>query len=340
MNKRATLVMGIFGALLVSATAIFTPACTCGPRRANPPPTPVKVTPENYGGWKNAFRVRNATAEFVVVPQIGRVMSFRFLDGENVFWEDRSLDGKSGDPSGREWVNFGGDKTWPAPEGDWGKHTGYKEWMPPPGFDGAPSTGEGQGTTIVLTTAIDPFYGVRAVRRIWLEGDKPELTITTTYERVSGSPAKVGVWIITQFKNPERVYVPLASNSTFENGFYTFPGPPWPQLTKTNGTVVIARDSQASHKMACDGDRLLWVGKEAMCLVVSRRSAGGDYPDRGASAEVYTNPDPKPYVELEMLGPLSTMKVGDKITQVNSYKLMRRTMNDPDADARHVLSLR
>ena len=91
--------------------------------------------------------------------------------------------------------------------------------------------------------------------------------------------------------------------------------------------------------MACDGSRLLWVGRDAMCLVTSEREKGREYPDRGASAEVYTNSDPKQYVELEMLGPLSTMKVGDKITQVNTYKLVRRTLKDPDADARHVLSL-
>jgi hypothetical protein len=51
---------------------------------------------------------------------------------------------------------------------------------------------------------------------------------------------------------------------------------------------------------------------------------GGEYPDKGCSAEVYTNQNPLAYVELEMLGPLHTMKNGDKISQVNSYHLFHR----------------
>ena len=44
-----------------------------------------------------------------------------------------------------------------------------------------------------------------------------------------------------------------------------------------------------------------------MCAVTAWGPDGNEYPDRGASAEVYTNPDPKEYVELEMLGPLARL---------------------------------
>ena len=66
--------------------------------------------------------------------------------------------------------------------------------------------------------------------------------------------------------------------------------------------------------------------------------AGGEYPDRGASAEVYTNPDPKSYVELETLGPLVTLRAGERITQTNTYTLMRRMSADPAVDARRLLA--
>ena len=50
---------------------------------------------------------------------------------------------------------------------------------------------------------------------------------------------------------------------------------------------------------------------------------GAEYPDEGSSAEVYTNSDPLKYVELEMLGPLQTLKVGDSVSQTNTYTLSR-----------------
>ena len=79
------------------------------------------------------------------------------------------------------------------------------------------------------------------------------------------------------------------------------------------------------------------VAERAMCLVVSSRVAGAEYPDRGASAEVYTNPDPKKYVELEMLGPLAMLKPGERIRHVNTYLLLRRTSPDAAEDARRAL---
>ena len=66
-----------------------------------------------------------------------------------------------------------------------------------------------------------------------------------------------------------------------------------------------------------------------LSLVGSSRVPDAEYPDRGASAEVYTNPDPKKYVELETLGPLSLMRPGDSISQTNIYVLQKRTQNAP-----------
>jgi hypothetical protein len=309
------------------ALAAFLTAC----RTTVAPHAPSSVSRITYHGWTNSLRLTSGTAEVIVVPQIGRVMSFRLLDGTNVFWEDRALDGGEGDGSGKEWVNFGGDKTWPAPEAAWGKYTGYKQWMPPPGFDGMAHTATNRGDTIVLTSPVDRFYGIRVVREISLHGS--EMTIRTEYERVIGGEAKVGIWVITQFREPERVIVPLAKNSIFTNGYFTFPGPAWPQLVRGRDSLTIRRDTASPHKMGCDGDRLIWVGPDAICEVESvRLTSGGregpdcfpEYPDNGASAEVYTNPDPKKYIELELLGPLQVLKAGERMERTSRYRLMRK----------------
>lgn len=295
------------------------------------------VGPLSYHGWTGALRLRNEQVEVIVVPEVGRVMSFRFHDGQNVLWEDVSLRGKRGDPTGREWVNFGGDKTWPAPEAEWKTHTKREKWMPPPGFDGMPGRARREGAAIVLTSTPDPFYGIRTSRRITLRGDDPIMVIETEYEKVSGAAMPVGIWVITQFRDPVAVYLPVPAASRFPDGHFRFRDTPWPQLTTGGGLIKVTRDPAASHKLGSDADRMLWVGAKEMCLVATTRAAGAEYPDRGASAEVYTNPDPKTYVELETLGPLATLAPGQRIQETNTYTLLRRREVNADADARRIL---
>ena len=81
---------------------------------------------------------------------------------------------------------------------------------------------------------------------------------------------------------------------------------------------------------------MAWVGEKEICLVTSERVSGAEYPDRGASAEVYTNPDPKKYVELEMLGPLSLLKPGDSISRTSTYALHQRTQKGPAEELRRL----
>ena len=69
----------------------------------------------------------------------------------------------------------------------------------------------------------------------------------------------------------------------------------------------------------------------------SPRETKGEFPDQGSSAEIYTNPDPLPYVELELLGPLHPMKPGNRIQRHNTYTLQRRTEADAAAEARKIL---
>lgn len=291
----------------------------------------------DFQGWKNALRLSNGQVEAVVVPQVGRVMSFRLADGENVFWTDRSLDGKQGDATGAAWINFGGDKTWPAPEADWRIHTKRTRWMPPPAFDALAVNARVDGADVILTSPIDPFYGIRTIRRVSLQPDAAVMRIETTYERVSGEPARIGIWVITQFVDPVAVYVPIIPDSRFTGGHFIFGEKPWPGVSTRGQLLRLTRDPIASHKLGSDADRMLWVGETTLCLVSAPRNPGADYPDRGASTEVYTNPDPKAYVELETLGPLATMKVGDRIQHTNTYTLLRRTGQDVDAEARRAL---
>jgi hypothetical protein len=75
------------------------------------------------------------------------------------------------------------------------------------------------------------------------------------------------------------------------------------------------------------------------CVVrIDAESGPGDYPDGGCVTEVYTNPDPLKYVELETLGPLTTMNVGDQIRQTTVYTVKPRSTSNPEDEGRGALS--
>lgn len=297
------------------------------------------ITPTNYHGWLEAYVLGNGKVQAVVVPAVGRVMQFGFVGEEGVFWENRALDGRivDGRPlqwSSGQWVNFGGDKTWPAPEAGWTQFTGRKDWRPPPAFDGIPGDARVAGSKLILSSAVDPFYGIRVERRIQLHSRKPEMTITTTYERVSGEPAMAGVWVITQLKEPLGLFAQLPAKSIFTNGYTLLGKNQPPSARTTNGLFSLLRDTKSPYKVGLDADSLLWVGEKHILRIDSPRLKKANYPDKGSNAEIYTNPDPLQYIELEMLGPLRAMKAGDRIEQRNTYTLKRRSLPSPEAEAR------
>jgi hypothetical protein len=305
----------------------------------------VSIVLTNYHGWPEACLLHNNKAEVVVVPAIGRVMQFGFRGEEGVFWENRSLDGKTVQADAEswkktDWVNLGGDKAWPSPEADWGKLTGRKSWRPPPAFDGLPWKARVESDAVVLTSAVDPFLGVRVERRIKLHATRPVLTIRTTFERIAGEPARMGIWVVTQLKDPQRLFGVSPARSIFDT-CYTLLGKDTPRsLTANEGLISLSRDAKSAYKIGLDADSLLWVGDKQMLRIDSPRVKRAEYPDKGSSTEIYTNPDPLPYIELETLGPLRLLKPGDKSERSNIYTLLRRSKPTPEQEARSVLATR
>lgn len=289
----------------------------------------VAVQKIRYREWNDALVLGNGKVEAVIVPAIGRVMQFRFTGEEDgPFWENAELFGKSPDPKSSTWGNFGGDKTWPAPQSEWPKLT-PRSWPPPVAFDSMPVTAEIKHTLVStsmveLISPVDPHYGIRTQRLIQLDARRPQMLITTRYEKVEGDPVTVGVWIITQLKDPQAVHILMPKTSIFAEG-YTKQSKQLPASLKQQGRLLsLTRDPKISTKIGTDASSLLWIGTKHTLRIDSPRVANVTYPDQGSSAEVYTNPDPLKYVELEMLGPLKTMKIGDRIEHTNTYTLSRK----------------
>lgn len=147
----------------------------------------------------------------------------------------------------------------------------------------------------------------------------------------------IGIWVITQLKEPAGVFAPVPKKSVFPEGFVLLNPHPPPDLKVQDRLLSLTRNSKAAHKIGLDADSLLWIGAKHALRIDSPRVKKAQYPDKGSSTEIYTSADPLPYIELETLGPLQVMKPGDKIERSNTYTLSRRTKPTPEAEARAIL---
>jgi hypothetical protein len=132
--------------------------------------------------------------------------------------------------------------------------------------------------------------------------------------------------------------MPVPARSKFPSGI----APTWPFpaefLKRENDWLRITRNRAGSHKTGNDGSVLVWAGERELLRIDIPRVAGADYPDDGCSVEIYTNADPVPYVEFETLGPLKTLRPGDKLSATNTYRLARRSTSALEQDVRALLA--
>jgi len=273
------------------------------------------VARQSYKGWSDAFLLSNGRVWAAVVPSLGRVMQFGRVNDEGVFWENPLLIGKP--MPDKPWDlmgSFGGDKTWPAPQSAW-------NWPPPDVFDREPVKARQEQGALILESRVSPRFGIRTERRIELEPGRPVMRITTTYHKVEGEPVEVGVWVITQARNPVAVYLPIPPGSIFPEGYSQQWGTPTNVIQHQANQIRLTRDRVENHKIGNDADRIVWQGPKYQLIIESPRIAGAVYPDGGCSMEVYTNGGAADYVELETLGPLKRLSVGETLTAVNVYRV-------------------
>ena len=299
-------------------------------------PAVTVATAQNHRGWTDAIILRNALVEAVVVPSVGRVMQFRFLgEADGPFWENEKLVGKPmpANPWRGTPGSFGGDKTWPAPQSAW-------NWPPPDVFDTAPLAATvNADRSVTLTSPASARFGLRTVRRIALDAAAPVMRIETTYEKISGDPVAVAVWVISQLRDPVAVFMPVPAGSQFPAGHAPNWKGPAQFLQREGDWMKITRNPAGSHKTGNDGSALVWADARALLRIDVARVAGGDYTVHdGCSVEVYTNADPVPYVELETLGPRKTLAPGDRLSATNTYRLARRTAAPLEQDVRALLA--
>ncbi|MEC4815196.1 MAG: hypothetical protein SAK29_18250 [Scytonema sp. PMC 1069.18] len=172
-----------------------------------------QITSIIYDG-RTAYQLSDGLTEAVVVPEIGRVMRYGFVSGFNFLWNSIQKNFNK-----NEWRNWGGNKTWAAPQLWWSAMSG-RDWPPDEVWDGSPhKTRILSNGHLQTTSEVTSGMGARTVREYWFEKNG-DFTIRQTVEKVTGEPLLLSIWNVTQIVSPDAMFVPLNPKSPYKQNFH------------------------------------------------------------------------------------------------------------------------
>jgi len=157
-----------------------------------------------YRGWES-LAISHGLIEVQIVPQIGgRVIQFKLGDHE-FLWVNPQPAGKLPSPSGLgpkgEWLNHGGDRLWPAPQG-W---VGGDQWPGPPDavLDGGAHTAAIMPTGadvggVVLDSQKDSRSGIQFTRSVCVIEGAAHVGFNSTMKNIDTKPRRWDIWQVTQ----------------------------------------------------------------------------------------------------------------------------------------------
>lgn len=200
-----------------------------------------RVQQTTFRGWQS-LELKNQFVQLNVTPQLGgRILGYR-LGTHSFLWSNPGLQGQVPPPTrlgpDESWLNWGGDKLWPAPQGWENK----EQWPGPPDpiLDGSPQAAKvltrgGEPPAIELTSPPDPKTGIQFRRVVRIFPGSSRVKVAASMINISARPIQWGIWTVTQLDagDPDgngwnrswNVYVPFNPNSHFPRGYQVLFGP-------------------------------------------------------------------------------------------------------------------
>ena len=168
---------------------------------ANAAPSPCQVHSTVYEGWQ-AQQVSNDWVQLTFIPQVGGRLIQVTFNGHPYLFVNPVYKGKYISPAeaaGR-WINYGGDKIWPLPEGN----DDEQHWQgaSTPLDDGAYAfsvLAQGARCTVRLEGPPDPPTGLQYTREISIGSDSPEISFHAITKNFTGHSITWSVQSVSQY---------------------------------------------------------------------------------------------------------------------------------------------
>ena len=191
----------------------------------------------NFHGW-SAQRLANSWVKLTFVPQLGgRLMQVEF-DGHPYLFVNPKFEGKyiSPDQAAGRWINYGGDKIWPMPEGN----EDEQHWvLESSALDDAPYTfkivSQSEQCTVELDGPIDEKTGLQYTRQISIDNNSPAIHFHAVMRNATAHMLQWSVQSVSQynlanaqdqnqFNRSFWAYTAARDNSAYMNGFHVRSG--------------------------------------------------------------------------------------------------------------------
>jgi len=296
-----------------------------------------QLEPITFHGW-SAWRLANNQVSMVAVPELGgRVMSLKLAEHEFLFMNS-ALAGKrftseehAGDGSLLNWKNYGGEKTWPAPQG-WERPD---QWPGPPDpmldsgvYSAEPVYAADASVSLTMRSPPDARSGLRITRRLTLAPETTRVQLELSFQNIADHPVRWAIWDVMQINcaapdgtlNDQMwVYVPTHADPLYTI-LYGDPNPQWQPEIVPGVLGVQYRGHVGKIGVANQAGWVAVVDQAAQHALAIRfhYEPGAEYPDGGASVECWTEspgaPSPVPIqspgflLEAEVLGALHTLQ--------------------------------
>ncbi len=277
-----------------------------------------------YGRWPNCLRLSDGRTELIATTDVGpRLIRYGFPGGPNLLKEFPRQMGSTG---GTMWKIFGGHRLWHAPEK---KPETYTR-------DHGPIEWKWNGQTLTLLQPVDP--PTRLQKQIAISfAEHGGLRLVHRITNCGKKTMELAPWTLTVMAPGGRAVIPQEPPAS-DRG-HLLPARPlvlWrysdmsdPRWTWGRHFIVLRQDARVKGPQKCG-----WLSTRGWMAYATPHATfvkrhffhpGAAHPDFNCNGEAYTNKD---MLELESLGPLTTLAPDQHVEHVETWNLFADTITD------------
>jgi len=156
-----------------------------------------------FNKWRHAYRLFTKHAEVVVVPSVGRILSYKLTDGQNVFAFNEKNAGLVPPAKHKGILQFGGLYTWLAPQARWVDLESGELTPGNPGYEidfGPYEITSTEPAELTMTSPVSKTYGLKVEKNIKLDKDTAKMIFSVTLHNTGVQPVRWAVWNLTAVK--------------------------------------------------------------------------------------------------------------------------------------------
>lgn len=298
----------------------------------------IKIKKIAYKGWENAIEITNLEIKILVVPEIGRIMHFSFLDRQNIFYENEQLEGTQlntgeyfTENNIKQAPNLGGNRVLPCSEEYFDSLTGSRH-LPDPFINASAYKTMLLKNGVLFISPISELLGIQIERSITISENgtgviiKQKLTKKTAAKNAILEKIPLTIWSLSKIKTPNVSYLPIDTNSIFSTGFLISK---WPDSKNNadvntfvnNGILELKSSEDLPQKVGADSKN--WVAgyvDDSLFIEEFNFDTQTLYPDGGTSVTLFGN---SLFSELECLSPENKLRVGESICYDLHWSLLK-----------------